>query len=140
MLIRGDPALTVAASMKAADVNNNLLGRISSRFAADQREAPRRPPVSPFPRKGFSSLSPIRPASIRTLCGAVCSGAGWGSQSSTGADYLGVELLLSSGAKAVRSAATSQSPELGDTLSNSNAFQAASALRRGPAVLLRKGS
>ena len=34
-------------------VNNNFWGGSARSFAADQREAPRRPPVSPFPRKGF---------------------------------------------------------------------------------------
>jgi len=87
--------LTLAASMRRpADVNNNLG---ADQLAASPPTNGRRRgvrPFLPFPGKGFSSLSPIRPASIRTLCGAVCSGAGWGSQSSTGADYLGVELLL----------------------------------------------
>ena len=109
-------------------------------FAADQREALRRPPVSPFPRKGFSALSPTRPASIRTLCGAICSGASWGSQSSTGADYLGVELLLPVTRKLFVPPQARSHPNSAITLSNSNSSQAASALRRDPAVLLRKGS
>jgi hypothetical protein len=77
-----------ASMRRPADVNNNLW---ADQLAASPPTNGRRRgvrPCFPFPGKGFSSLSPNRPASIRTLCGAVCSGASWGSQSSTGADYL----------------------------------------------------
>jgi len=60
---------------------------------ADQREAPQ---ARAF---GLSILGkvltfppPIRPASIRTLSGAFCSGASWGPQSQIGRCHLGIEL------------------------------------------------
>src|SRR5437868_2519354 len=68
-------------------------------------------------RKGFCFSPPIRPASIRTLSGAVGSGASWSPQSQIGCCHLGTELSCPVSGDA-RSAATSQSPELGDGLPN----------------------
>src|SRR5260370_36701733 len=75
---------------------------------------------SPLPfllGKVFCFSPPTRPASIRTLCGAVCSGASWCPQSQIGCCHLGTELSRPVSGDA-RSAVTSQSPELGDGLQN----------------------
>jgi hypothetical protein len=59
--------------------------------------------------------SPTRPTSIRTLCGAICSGASWVSSIGNGCCRLGAELNASVFSDS-RSWPTPQSPELGDLL------------------------
>ncbi len=58
--------------------------------------------------------SPTRPTSIRTLCGAICSGASWVFSIRNGCCCLGAELDVSIASD--RSSRVPQSPELGDLL------------------------
>ena len=94
---------------------------LSAMVVADQREAPQALSLV-FPSKErFCFSPPTRPASIRTLSGAVCSGASWSPQSQIGCCHLSTELSRPVSGYA-RSAATSQSPELGDGLQNETTF------------------
>jgi hypothetical protein len=61
---------------KAATVNYYFLAVSPTKMTADQREAPQRPAVF-LSKKGFFLPSPTRPASIRTLCWSIGSGASW---------------------------------------------------------------
>ncbi len=90
---------------------------LAHQFLADQREALEALLGLSFLRKGFAFPPPTRPASIRTLGGAVGSGASWSPQSQIGCCHLSIELSRSVSGDA-RSTATSQSPELGDGLQN----------------------
>jgi hypothetical protein len=98
-------------------VSTVFFSTLSATFVADQREAPETLPGLSFLRQGFVLPPPIRLASIRTLGGAVCSSASWSFQFSIGCCHLSTELSRSVSGYA-RSAATSQSPELGDGLQN----------------------
>jgi len=85
--------------------------------------------------------SPLtRPASIRTLCEAICFGASWGPQFLFGCCYLKFRTERFS-EEECRSALTSQSPGRGDVAQKLKSFQAAADFFPSDrALLLRSGS
>src|SRR6266542_2194074 len=112
-----DRSVTVAASMRGPLRVNIFLSRPCPQWSSPTNGRRLRLSLV-FPSKErFCFSPPTRPASIRTLSGAVCSGASWSPQSQIGCCHLSTELSRPVSGDA-RSAATSQSPELGDGFMN----------------------